>query len=100
MDESAHAAERGKTWPEPSLGLDQTAMDKAVLLEQIRVLYQTHAIVFVNLVNASLTAYLLRDLLPVRLFAGWIGLFCIVVLARFLDSRRYLRGFRTQVLFI
>ncbi len=92
MDESAHAAERGKTWPEPSLGLDQTAMDKAVLLEQVRVLYQTHAIVFVNLVNASLTAYLLRDLLPVRLFAGWIGLFCIVVLARFLDSRRYLRA--------
>jgi diguanylate cyclase (GGDEF)-like protein/PAS domain S-box-containing protein len=61
-------------------------------LEQIRVLYQTHTIVFVNLVNASLTAYLLRDLLPVGMFVGWIGLFCIVVLARFLDCRRYLRA--------
>ena len=72
----------GKTSPEPSLGLDRAALEKAVLLEQIRVLYQTHAIMFVNLVNASLTAYVLRDLLPVRMFVGWIGLFCIVVLAR------------------
>ena len=92
MDKSGHAAESGKTSPEPSVGLDQTALDKAVLLEQIRVLYQTHTIVFVNLVNASLTAYLLRDLLPVGMFVGWIGLFCIVVLARFLDCRRYLRA--------
>ena len=92
MDESGHAAESGKPSPEPSVGLDQTALDKAVLLEQIRVLYQTHTIVFVNLVNASLTAYLLRDLLPVGMFVGWIGLFCIVVLARFLDCRRYLRA--------
>ncbi len=62
MGESGHAAESGKTSPEPSLGLDQTTLDEAVLLEQIRVLYQTHAIVFVNLGNASLTAYLRRDL--------------------------------------
>ena len=80
----------GKTLPEPSLGL--SAPEKVVLLEQIRVLYQTQAVVFVNLLNASLTAYVLRDLLPVRMFAGWIGLFCIVVLARFLDCRRYLRA--------
>ncbi len=92
MDESGHAAKSGKPLPEPSVGLDQTALDKAVLLEQIRVLYQTHTIVFVNLVNASLTAYLLRDLLPAGMFLGWIGLFCIVVLARFLDCRRYLRA--------
>jgi diguanylate cyclase (GGDEF)-like protein/PAS domain S-box-containing protein len=86
MDES------GKTSPEPSLGLDRAALEKAVLLEQIRVLYETHAIVFVNLVNASLAAYVLRDLLPVRMFVGWIGLFCIVVLARVIDCRRYLRA--------
>jgi diguanylate cyclase (GGDEF)-like protein/PAS domain S-box-containing protein len=92
MDESGHTAERWKTLPEPSLGLDRTALEKAVLLEQIRVLYQTHAIVFVNLVNALLTAYVLRDLLPVRVFVGWIGLFSIVVLARYLDCRRYLRA--------
>ena len=55
-------------------------------------LYQTHAIMFVNLVNASLTAYVLRDLLPVRMFVGWIGLFSIVVLARYLDCRRYMRA--------
>jgi hypothetical protein len=38
MDESGHAAESRKPSPEPSVGLDQTALDKAVLLEQIRVL--------------------------------------------------------------
>src|ERR1019366_3021795 len=86
MDES------GKTSPEPSLGLDRAALEKAVLLEQIRVLYETHAIVFVNLVNASLAAYVLRDLLPVRMIVGWIGLVCIVVLARAIDCRRYLRA--------
>jgi diguanylate cyclase (GGDEF)-like protein/PAS domain S-box-containing protein len=86
MDES------GKTSPEPSLGLDRAALEKAVLLERIRVLYQTHAIMFVNLVNASLTAHVLRDLLPVRMFVGWIGLFSIVVLARYLDCRRYMRA--------
>lgn len=91
MDESGHTAERRKTLPEPLTDLDRAALENAVMLERIRVLYQTHAIVVVNVVNAILTAYLLRDLLPVRIFAGWIGLFCIVVLARFLDCRRYLR---------
>ena len=92
MDESGHAVENGKTSSQPSLGLDWTAPEKAVLLEQIRVLYRTPAVVFVNLLNASLTAYVLRDLLPVRMFVGWVGLFCIVVLARFLDCRRYMRA--------
>jgi PAS fold/GAF domain len=92
MDESGHTAERRKTLPEPSLGLDRTALEKAVMLERIRVLYQTHAILFVNLVNALLAAYVLRDLLPVRVFVGWIGLLSIVVLARYLDCRRYMRA--------
>ena len=92
MDESGHAVENGKTSSQPSLGLDWTAPKNAVLLEQIRVLYRTPAVVFVNLLNASLTAYVLRDLLPVRMFVGWVGLFCIVVLARFLDCRRYMRA--------
>ena len=90
MDESGQAAEKRKTLT-ASLGLDTSALKNAVLLEQIRILYQTHTIVFVNLVNASLTAYVLQSLLPVGLFVGWIGLFCIVVIARFLDCRRYLR---------
>ena len=92
MDESGHAPEGGKTPPEPSPDLDRTTLENAVLLEQIRVLYETHAIVFVNIVNACLAAYVLRGLLPVGMFVGWIGLFCIVVLARFLDFRRYLRA--------
>ena len=92
MDESGHAVENGKTSSQPSLGLDWTAPKNAVLLEQIRVLYRTPAVVFVILLNASLTAYVLHDLLPVRMFVGWVGQFCIVVLARFLDCRRYMRA--------
>ena len=26
------------------------------------------------------------------MFIGWVGLFCIIVLARFLDCRRYMRA--------
>jgi diguanylate cyclase (GGDEF)-like protein len=92
MDESGLAADSGKTSPESSLGLERRAPENAVLLERIRVLHETHAVVFVNIVNASLTAYVLRDLLPVRILVGWVVLFCIVVLARFLDHRRYLRA--------
>jgi len=92
MDESGHAAAGGKTSAEPALERDGTTLENAVLLEQIRVLYETHAIVFVNIVNACLTAYVLRGLLPGGVFVGWVGLFCIVVLARFLDYRRYLRA--------
>jgi diguanylate cyclase (GGDEF)-like protein/PAS domain S-box-containing protein len=91
MRESGQVADSGKTSLELFLSLEQTGLEKAVLMEQINVLYEMHAIVFVNLVNALLTAYLLRNLLPVGVFVGWIGLFSILVLARFLDGRRYLR---------
>jgi len=72
MDESGHAAEGGQTSPEPSLDREGATLENAVLLEQIRVLYETHAIVFFHLVNACLAAYVLRDLLPVGIFVGWI----------------------------
>ncbi|MGO9674245.1 MAG: hypothetical protein ACLPSF_08795 [Methylocella sp.] len=76
MDESGHAANSGRTSPEPSLDLDETTLENAVLQEQIRVLYETHAIVFAHIVNATLTAYVLRDLLPVRILVGWVWLGC------------------------
>lgn len=72
--------------------LNQLALDQAVRQEQIRMLYHSHAIMFVNIINACLAAYLLRSLLPVWIFAAWIGLFCIVILARFFDCQRYLRA--------
>jgi diguanylate cyclase (GGDEF)-like protein/PAS domain S-box-containing protein len=92
MGESGHSTESGTTSPKPSLRLDRTALEKAVLLEQIRVLYRTPALELVNLVNASLVAFVLRDLFPVSLFVGWIGLFCIVIPARFLDRWHFLRA--------
>ena len=93
MDESDHATESEETSPEPSRGLDRTVLENAVLLEQIRVLYQTTpAFQLVNIVNALIVAFLLRDLFPIWLFVVWIGMFCIVIAARLLDRENYLRA--------
>ena len=54
-------------------------------------LYESRWISFFNTANAALTAFVLRDLLPARMFIGWVGLFCVVILARFLNNKRYLR---------
>jgi diguanylate cyclase (GGDEF)-like protein len=92
MDESGHATESRNISPSPSLDLDRTGLENAVLLEQVRVLYRTPAFELVNLVNASLTVFLLRDLLPIWLYIAWIGLFCIVIPARLLNRQRFLRA--------
>ncbi len=92
MDKSGDAAENRTTLPEESLGLGGAELERAVLSQQILVLYESHWISFFNVANAALTAFVLRDLLPVRMFIGWVGLFCVVILARSLNHRRYLRG--------
>ena len=81
----------GQSSPEASLGLGGAELEGAVLSQQILVLYESHWISFFNVANAALTAFVLRDLLPVRMFIGWIGLFCVVILARSLNHKRYLR---------
>ena len=91
MDKSGDAVENGTTSPEASLGLGGAELESAVLSQQILVLYESHWISFFNVANAVLTAFVLRDLLPVRMFIGWVGLFCVVILARFLNNKRYLR---------
>ena len=91
MDKSGDAAENWTTSPELSLGLDAIELESAVLLQQILVLYESHWFLLFNVTNAALTAFVLRDLLPVRMFVGWVGLFCIVILARLLNHKRYLR---------
>ena len=91
MDKSGDAAENGTTPPPPLLGLGGTELESAVLSQQILVLYESHWISFFNVANAALTAFVLRDLLPVQMFIGWVGLFCVVILARLLNHKRYLR---------
>jgi len=91
MDGSGGAAESRTTSPELSLGLGETDLEDAVLSQQILVLYGSHWISFFNLANAAFTVFVLRDLLPAGIFIGWIGLFCVVILARFFNSKRYLR---------
>ena len=94
MDKSGDAAENWTTSPELSLGLDATELESAVLLQQILVLYESHWFLLFNVTNAALTAFVLRDLLPVRMFVGWVGLFCIVILARLLNHKLIFAGRR------
>jgi PAS domain-containing protein len=91
MGKSGDAAENRTTLPEASIGLGRAELENAVLSQQILVLYESHWISFFNVANAALTAFVLRDLLPTRMFIGWIALFCIVILARSLNHTRYLR---------
>jgi hypothetical protein len=75
MDKSGDAAENRTTLPEASLGLGRAELESAVLSQQILVLYESHWISVFNIANAGLTAFVLRDLLPARMFIGWIALF-------------------------
>ena len=91
MDKSGDAAENRTTSPELPLGRGGAELESAILSQQILVLYELHWISLFNITNASLTAFVLRDLLPARMFIGWVGLFCVVILARFLNYKSYLR---------
>ena len=91
MDKSGDAAENRTTSPELPLGRGGAELESAILSQQILVLYESHWISLFNITNASLTAFVLRDLLPARMFIGWVGLFCVVILARFLNYKSYLR---------
>jgi hypothetical protein len=50
--------------------VNATELESAVLLQQILVLYESHWFLLFNVTNAALTAFVLRDLLPVRMFVG------------------------------
>jgi len=91
MDKGGDAAENRTPSPELPLGLGGAELESAVLSQQILVLYESHWILFFNVTNAALTAFVLRDLLPARMFIGWVGLFFVVILARLLNHKRYLR---------
>jgi diguanylate cyclase (GGDEF)-like protein len=70
---------------------DPIALKSAVLCEQVRILYQSPAVILVNLVNAVLVAYLLRYFYPRWLLLAWVGSFLAVVSTRLYDSWRYRR---------
>jgi len=76
---------RGPTLP------NQPNLQTAVRAEQIKTLYHAPAIMLVNPVNASILAAVLWQAYPAWVLLLWVGLFCVVVAARFVDRARFLR---------
>jgi diguanylate cyclase (GGDEF)-like protein/PAS domain S-box-containing protein len=61
----------------------------AMVAEQVRMLVRGRVDLVVNLVNAAIVAETLWPLYPAWLAAGWLVLFYLVVLFRYLSRRRY-----------
>ena len=80
-----NALERGSTPPE------RPELQAAIRVEQIEALYRSPAIMLVNPFNASFLAVVLWQAYPAWILLLWIGLFCVVVGARYVDRARYLR---------
>ena len=77
--------------PLESHRLDAAALEEALLTAQVRVLYSSPAIVFSNLVVASILAVVLWEICSSWILFLWLALFCIVIGARFVDQRCYAR---------
>ena len=70
---------------------DQPKFQAAIRAEQIKALYRAPAIMLVNPVNASILAAVIWPAYPAWILLLWVGLFCVVVAARFADRARYIR---------
>jgi len=91
MGNVCRAASSGKVAVDRARSLHPAAPEKEVLCEQVRVLYQTPAILAINVANALVVAFVLRTIYPFWIVAAWFGLFCIIVPARVFIWLRYLR---------
>ncbi len=72
-------------------GPDQAKLQTAISAEQIKALYQTPAIMLFNAVNAVILAAVLWQAYPAWVLLLWVGLFCGVLSARFVERARFLR---------
>ena len=72
-------------------GPDQAKLQTAISAEQIKALYQTPAIMLFNAVNAVILAAVLWQAYPAWVLLLWVGLFCGVFSARFVERARFLR---------
>jgi PAS domain S-box-containing protein len=73
----------------PGEGVDIAVLDGAVEAEQTRLLLNNPIDVPANLINAGLVGVVVWPLYPAWVLALWLGLFCIVSLARALLRHRY-----------
>ncbi|MGA2816097.1 MAG: EAL domain-containing protein [Xanthobacteraceae bacterium] len=78
-------SQHGATPPNP------LEFQAAVRAAQIKALYRAPATMLVNPITASLLAAVLWQAYPAWVLLLWVGLFCVVVGARFVDRARYLR---------
>jgi hypothetical protein len=73
----------------PDGGVDVATADGLVEAEQTRLLLNNPIDVPANLINAALVALVVWPLYPAWVLALWLGLFCLVSLARALLRHRY-----------
>jgi hypothetical protein len=71
--------------------LDATPLEVALRTEQVRILYSSPVAIFFNLIVASIVAAVCWQICPAWILLLWLALICIVIGARFVDYRRYLR---------
>jgi signal transduction histidine kinase/DNA-binding response OmpR family regulator len=77
--------------PPESHRLDLPALEQAMRIEQERVLYSSPIGMLFNPVVASIVGVVLWNACPHGIILLWLSLFCVVVAARFVDLRHYLR---------
>lgn len=73
----------------PGPGADSGAPGDTVEAEQIRLLLHNPVDVPINLVNAALVGVVVWPLYPAWVLAMWLGMMCVVSLARAVLRRRY-----------
>ena len=90
VGERSHDANSEDSGRERLQPVERTALQSAVLREQVRILYQSPLLLLVSLAISVLIAFSLRGFYPAWLGVAWAGLI-VVISARLYDFWRYTR---------
>jgi two-component system sensor histidine kinase/response regulator len=71
---------------------DKDAFDQALEAEQVKLLYSAAVPAWFNVITAAIVAVSFWQFCPHWLMVAWPALFCLVVGARLVDRRQYLRN--------
>ena len=77
--------------PSPNQKLLGSTPALVVRAEQVRILYESAAILLVNLFTAPIAAAVLWQVYPAWALLGWVGMIVVAVLARLALWRRFHR---------
>jgi diguanylate cyclase (GGDEF)-like protein/PAS domain S-box-containing protein len=92
MDQDARVSSSDRIDWEGMNVVEPAALDDAVLADQAQMLCEGVPVLSFNLVNASITAYVLHAFYPAWMIAAWLGAFAVVVAARVWHAQRYRSG--------